>query len=143
MAEKHSVSALKDKYARIIGEANALECEAARLREIARSVGIALQQFAPEWTESMTAPIQPRKPTRWGVRGGGIRIYLDILRRADRPLTSLEIATKAIAFDPHGKHGKLDVKALVGPINKSLVHRVGKDVVLHPERPRRWSIARR
>jgi hypothetical protein len=142
MAELHSVSALKDKYARLIGEAQSHEREAARLRDLAGNVAAALKEFAPDWTEIVTAPIQPRKRSRWGRRGGGARIYLEILRRADGPLTSLEIAQKAAAFDIHGESDKASIKALVGPINRSLGCRLGKGVVRHEGKPLRWSLMR-
>jgi hypothetical protein len=140
MGELHSVSALKGKYARLIGEAQSCEREAARLRELACNVAVALKQFAPDWTEIVTAPIKPRKRTRWGKRGGGVRIYLEILRRTDRPLTSLEIATKATAFDIYGRSDKASIKALVGPINRSLGLRIGRGVVLVDWFPKRWAL---
>lgn len=142
MAELHSVTALKDKFARLTGEAQAYEREAARLRDLAGNVAAALKEFAPDWTEIVTAPIQPRKRSRWGKRGGGVRIYLEILRRANDPLTSLEIARKAVAFDIHGSSDKASVKALVGPINRSLGKRVSKGIMRHEGKPLRWSIQR-
>ncbi len=140
MAELHSVSALKGKYARLIGEALAYEKEAARLRELADNVASALKLFAPDWTEIVTAPIAPRKKSRWGKHGGGMRVYLEILRKADRPLTSLEIAKQAAAFDLHGDCSVAGIKGLVGPINRSLGLRVGKGVILFEGYPKRWSV---
>ena len=142
MAELHSVTALKDKFARLTGEAQAYEREAARLRDLAGNVAAALKEFAPDWTEIVTAPIQPRKRSRWGKRGGGVRIYLEILRRADSPLKPLEIAQQAAAFDIHGNGDKASIKALVGPINRSLGKRIGKDIFRHEGKPLRWSIQR-
>ncbi len=139
MAERHVTFALRGKYARLIGEAEHHECEAARLRALAGHVEIAAKLFDDGLDLSDTRPIQPRNYNRWKQRGIGLRVFLTVLREAGRPLTSLEIAERALAFDPDAGSDRATVKALVGPINKALVKRCD-DVVAIEGRPRRWAI---
>ncbi|BAK65344.1 hypothetical protein SLG_06690 [Sphingobium sp. SYK-6] len=141
MAERHVTFALRDKYARLIGEAEHHEREAERLRDLAGHVEIAAKLFDDGLDLSDTRPIQPRSYNRWKQRGIGLRVFLTVLREAGRPLTSLEIAERALAFDPHAESDKAAVKALVGPINKALAKRDGEVVVIEG-RPRRWEVAR-
>ncbi|WP_229710724.1 hypothetical protein, partial [Novosphingobium indicum] len=140
MADTHVLSALMRKYARLIGEAEQHEREAVRLRELAGHIETSIGMFAEGFDISQVKPVRP-KYSRWRGRGIGIRIYLEILRKAEKPLTSLEIAERAIAFDPGGDCGRADVKALVGPINKALLKKVGSGVVRIEGRPRRWAIS--
>ncbi|MCJ2187341.1 hypothetical protein [Novosphingobium beihaiensis] len=139
MAETHVVSALKRKYARLIGEAERHEQEADRIRALAGHIAASIDAFAEGFDVSQIKPVSPAY-SRWRGRGIGIRIYLEVLRKADRPLTSLEIAERAIAFDPDGDCSRAGVKALVGPINKALSKKVGCGVVRIEGKPRRWAL---
>jgi hypothetical protein len=140
MANALVIFALRGKYARVLGEAIVHEREAARLRSLLANIEVSIALFDARIATQSIKPIRPRKPSRWGNRGGGVRIYLDILRRADRPLTSLEIAKQAAAFDSHGDGDKARIKLLVGPINKSLGLREGKGIIRHASKPVRWSL---
>lgn len=143
MAGAHTISSLRRKYARLIGEVERLEAEAARHRRLASHVAETIKLFDAGLDVSGIRPVQSRTYSRWRGRGLGIRIYLAILRSADRPLTSLEIAERAAAFDPEGGSCRDAIKALVGPLNKALSKRVGRDVVRIEGRPRRWALAGR
>lgn len=140
MAQSPVIYALKGKYARLLGEAIVHEREAVRLRHMLANIEVSISLFDDRIIAQSIKPIRPHKPSRWGKRGGGVQIYLEILRKADRPLTTLEIATKAAAFDVHADCSKASIKALVGPINKSLGLRIGKGAVLVDGHPKRWLI---
>lgn len=140
MTDTHILSGLVRKYARLIGEAERHEREAARFRKLAGHIETSIGIFAEGFDVSDIKPVCP-KHNRWRGRGAGIRIYLEILRKAERPLTSLEIAERAIAFDPEGDCSRTGVKALVGPINKALSKKVGGGIVRIEGRPRRWAIS--
>lgn len=141
MAQSPVISALKGKYARLLGEAIAHEREVARLRSLLANIEVSIALFDAKIIAQSIKPIRPHKPSRWGKRGGGVQIYLEILRKADRPLTSLEIATKAATFDIHADCSKASIKSLVGPINRSLRLRIGRGVMLVEGKPIRWGKA--
>jgi hypothetical protein len=143
MAQSPVIYALKGKYARLLGEAIVHEREAVRLRQMLANVEASIALFDARIIAQSIKPIRPHKPSRWGKRGGGVQIYLEILRKADRPLTSLEIATKAALLDTHADCSHASVKALVGPINRSLGLRIGKGVALIEGHPKRWALERR
>ena len=138
MAQSPVIYALKGKYARLLGEAISHEREAVRLRSLLVNIEVSIALFDKRIAAQSIKPIRPRKPSRWGKRGVGARIYLDILRNADEPLTTLEIATKAAAFDVNADCSKASVKALVGPINSALRNRIGRGVMLVEGHPKRW-----
>jgi hypothetical protein len=143
MAQSHVIYALKGKYARLLGEAIVHEREAVRLRSLLTNIEVSIALFDAKIIAQSIKSIRPHKPSRWGKRGGGVQIYLDILSKSDRPLTSLEIATKAAALNMQADYSKSSIKALVGPINKSLGLRIGRGVALVDECPKRWAVERR
>ena len=140
MAQSPVIYALKGKYARLLGEAITHEREAVRLRSLLTNIEVSIALFDKRIAAQSIKPIRPRKPSRWGKRGVGARIYLDILRNAKGPLTTLEIAKQAAASAVYADCSKASIKALVGPINKSLELRIGKGVVLVDGHPKRWAL---
>jgi hypothetical protein len=143
MAQSHVIYALKGKYARLLGEAIVHEREAVRLRSLLVNIEVSIALFDKRIAAQSIKPMRPHKPSRWGKRGGGVQIYLDILRKANGPLTSLEIATKAAALNIQVDCSVASIKALVGPINKSLGLRIGRGVTLVDGCPKRWVVERR
>ncbi len=140
MAQSPVIYALKGKYARLLGEAIAHEREAVRLRSLLASIEASIALFDARIVAQSIKPIRPHNPSRWGKRGGGVQIYLAILRKSDGPLTSLEIAAKAAAINMRADCSKASIKALVGPINSALRNRIGRGVVLVEGHPKRWGL---
>ena len=92
--------------------------------------------YFPDWQP--LPPINPRGPAIMGSYGVMIRGALDVLRTADRPLTTMEIA-RAVA----GKSGLTEfshVKAAAASIHMGLKRRVSKGVVIVDGHPKRWAL---
>src|SRR5579863_6626167 len=95
MADLHVVSALRDKYAHLKGEARKLESDLATIREAMEHIKAAIRLFNIE-VDDDAPPIRPKQPSRWKRRNGAERYALDVLRQATEPMTSREIALKAL-----------------------------------------------
>ncbi|MEP7349300.1 MAG: hypothetical protein ABI668_05015 [Sphingorhabdus sp.] len=135
---RYVVEALSAKHARLQG-AVARDCpDKATYMADLQHVEHVIRMYAPDWQPS--PPVNPRRPAILGSYGAMIRGALDVLRTADRPLTTFEIAREIVAR--HTKAQPSDVKAVAGSIHMGLRARVGKGVVMIEGFPARWALER-
>jgi hypothetical protein len=133
---RYVIEALSAKHARLQG-CVARECASqARYMADLQHVARVIRMYAPNWQPP--EPINPRGPAIMGSYGAMIRGALDVLRTADRPLTTREIA-RAVA-DRSAMTEISHVKSVSGSIHMGLKRRVGKGVVLVDGFPKRWSL---
>ena len=140
MAETHVISALRSKYAELMGQLRVLERDAERLRVDLAHVECAMRLFNPDC--EMPTGKRPRKANRWSVQGNGARAALEVLRDADRPLTAHEITLVAMRRSQTPTDDGIVVKAVASSLSGSLKRRVGKGVVAVDGYPTRWAISK-
>lgn len=93
MANPHVISALIDKRARIDGEIKMRRFQITRLEMEMAHLDAVIRMFRPGYDVSKIATKQTiLRSARGTVRGSGTREALKILREADSPLTTREIA---------------------------------------------------
>lgn len=97
MADTHVMSALKDKRARIDGEIKTRRYQIARLEMELAHLDAVMRLFSPGFDPAKIATKRTIKRSAKGtVRGSGTREAMKVLREAERPITSREIATRII-----------------------------------------------
>jgi hypothetical protein len=134
---RYVIEALSAKHARLQG-CVARDCpnKTTFIADL-QHVECVIRMYAPNWQPP--EPINPRGPAIMGSYGAMIRGALDVLRTADRSLTTREIA-RAVT-DRSAMTELCHVKAVAGSIHMGLRARVGKGVVRHNGKPIRWSLA--
>ena len=137
MAEKHVLTALNRKYAELKGQADRHSSEARKLRKSMAHVEATIRLFRADYDVSDIAPVIPNKAIRWRSKGYGIRLAIQAMQEAGKPLTTQELAVATmeragIAYD-------LDTaRDVAASLRQSLQRRVGKGVVAVDGRPMRW-----
>lgn len=133
------MAALRAKYAELLGQLRECRKNARRLHTDLAHVEGTIRLFAPDWDSGTAKAKRPRKPSRWAKPKQGVRLYLAVLRDADRPLTAAEIAERALRIGGYPAADRATLKAMVGPINGVLGRRADH-VERLPGRPARWRI---
>ena len=142
MADPHVISALRGKYAEIMGQITKHERDLERLRIDAAHIESAIRLFDPSYEVATISGKRPKKPSRWARQGAGTRTALEILRQADRPLTAHEIALAAMHRHGMPTDDGDTVKAVAASLRGGLMRRIGKGVIQHDGFPKLWSIER-
>jgi hypothetical protein len=118
-------------------QANAEERQ--RLEESMRHVEAVIKLLEPGYSLRSIA-IRRRAKNQWFKRGTMFRHALDVLRAAERPLTSREVAERLLqsigATDPDGKA----VAKLTGSVHSALKNHDGIAVRQVGDAPARWTI---
>jgi hypothetical protein len=140
MADNQLVCGLKAKYAELLGQLEQCERRAEALRSEMAHVEATLRMFQGDWTPDTATGKRPYRPSRWSRRHQGTRLALTILREADKPLTTNEIALELLQRSgmPVDRDGIERTTAL---LRSALTKRIGQGVVCHEGYPKRWSIA--
>ncbi len=86
-------------------------------------------------------PIGPRIDRKWFSDGQCVRLAIDILREAAKPLTVLEIATEIMTRRGMPVDDRTAVKAACTNVRNGLNHHEGRDVVTCGGYPKRWRVA--
>lgn len=97
MSEQHVVTALREKRAALDGERHQAEKRLVQLQADLATIDAALRIFDPTIAPHTIKPRKPRKLHTGFPVGDLSRAVLDVLRRADAPLTVREIATRVAA----------------------------------------------
>jgi hypothetical protein len=97
MTETHVISALTTKRAELSGELIEAEKRVIQLRADLDSLDRAIRIFDPDLAPKTIRPIVRRKPTPLLPKGEGSKAVLNLLRRADEPLTAREIAERLVS----------------------------------------------
>ena len=140
MADLNVISALNRKYARLTGELRQLERRADKLRKDIAHIEATIRLFRSDWQKEAIAPVRSNKPSRWGRRGHGLRLALDVLRKADRPMSAREITIEALASCGIDLPDSKTLTIVAGTIAGGLERRVGNGVTVIEGRPKRWQL---
>jgi len=140
MTNEHVVSALVRKFAEIKGKLKASEKHSRNLRADLTHLDAVLRLFRTNYETAKIIAKRPKRPIRWGKRGQGWRTAIDVLRRADAPMTAREIglqAARKLGVETKGE----PLRYLVTSIGDSLQRASKKGVVRQiGDYPRRWEI---
>jgi len=140
MTETHVMSALRDKYAELLGRLKKHEKEAEALRVDLAHVEASIRMFKPDWDEKSVRGKRPRKPSRWPKSGQGVQLTLEILRTAGEPMTAHDIAIEAMMRCGMPTDDGIVVKAVASGLRSGLRRRIGKGIIKHEGFPTRWSL---
>lgn len=138
MAEPLVLSGLKRKYAHTLGLQIVHEGDPERLAcELAHLVAVILM-FNPDQDFGTIKPIRPWSNRRGRAGRPWTVMALDVLRTANVPLTTREIARRVAIAD-----GVSDPKTLYSiecSLHSTFARRVGVGVVRKPGSPKRWAL---
>ena len=97
MPEKHVVSALMERRARLAGELRAKQAEVLSLRRALASVDLCIRMFKADYQPKAIAPkVTLAKNPASLPKGAGYRKALEILRETGKPFTAMELAYLAL-----------------------------------------------
>lgn len=140
IASKQALHALKQLHAELAGKLIESGKEASRLRQSMKQVEAVMKLFEPSYNLRPIA-VRRRKPNPLFKRGTMFRHALDVLRTAEEPLTSRQIAERMIAAQGITDASAKAVRDLAGSVNASLQNHDGGAVVRHGDgMPARWRI---
>lgn len=134
------IQGLHDAYAHKLGELRKHERAAGRLRRELGTLQQAIWLFEPGWSGAEVHPIQPKRPSRWGSRGQGMRAVMEVMGEADAPLTVREIATLALQRRGKAVPPQSEFRHIAASLTGTLRRKIGKGIVRHTGEPTRWSL---
>jgi len=115
MAESHTLSDLKAKYAEFVGELRQIEQRAEQLRAHCEHLAHTILIFDPTAQPQDIQPKARRQKSTEFKHGEFARIVRDLLRRAGKPMSLRDIADQIIVehgldMEVAGARSKLDAK---------------------------------
>ena len=125
MADPHVVSALRQERAELAGELIAAEKRILQLREDISCLDRTIRVFDPTAEPHTIRPILRRKKPTLIPRGQCGRTILDMLRRADSPMTAREIAAQLVARYQMDASNMDAMKALIAKVRNTLARQKG------------------
>jgi hypothetical protein len=138
MARPHVVTALERKYAHLLGCQKRLRYPSLSLTADLAHIEAVMRLFDPSWDKAGVRPIIPYTPSRWRKKGLGMRTTIEILKRADTPLTTREIATQVLERLSLPKPDRWEFNSLCASFHTSLSHQIDKGLVMVEGKPKRW-----
>jgi hypothetical protein len=141
IATKQATFTLEQLHAELAGKIIDNRKEAHRLRKAMRHVEAVIKLLQPEYSLRRIA-VRRKRQNPWFRRGTVLRAALDILRKADGPLTNREITLRMVKARGVSNPDAGAIRALTGSVASCLQNYRGKGVVAHDQSiPVRWSIA--
>ena len=140
MDKSHVLAALFRKYCHLMGELKRYPDRADEIRQSMVHMEAVIRLFRPDADLSKLRPIRARKDTRWQKVGFGIRNVLDILKQADRPLSTREIVLEVMKRAGLPTDDKKAVAAVCCSIHMSILRREGQGIVRIEGKPMRWAV---
>jgi hypothetical protein len=140
MDKSHVISALFRKYCHLMGQAKRHPNKADKYHADMVHVEATIRLFRADADLTSLMPIRPRNDTRWCKRGYGVRTTIEILKTADRPLSTREIAEEVmrrLGLSPDDVAARNDV---CSSLHMSILRRVGKGIVRVDGFPTRWAL---
>jgi hypothetical protein len=138
MAEPHVISILTAKYARLRGELSAANEQSRRIAKDMHHVECVIRLFRQEFEGRKIKAIRPHKPARWTRARQGMRYAIEVLKTAEGPLTSIEIAIRAAELAKLPPPDKPELWAMANAINTGMRRRLGTFIESDGGRPVRW-----
>lgn len=139
IATKQAKFTLDTLHAELAGKVAANKEEGERLLEAMRHVEAVLKLLDPGYSLRKIS-IRRRKPNVYFKRGTIFRAALDVLREADKPLTSAEVALRMFAAQGVSPDRQA-ARDLEGGVRAALKARAGDTVRAIGNSPVRWQIA--
>lgn len=140
MDKSHVMAALFRKYCHLMGELKRHPDRADEIRQNMVHLEAVIRLFRPDADLSRLRPIRARKDTRWHKVGFGIRNVLDILKQADRPLSTREIVLEVMRRASLPTDDKEAVHSVCASIHMSILRRKGRGIVRIEGKPIRWGL---
>lgn len=141
IATKQAKFTLLRLHAELGGKIKDNKREAQRLATDMRHVEAVLKLLEPGYNVRPIA-VRRRKPNQWFKRGTVYRNALDVLRKADKPLTAREITERMLTARGITGAKPGAVRDLTGAISSSLRNHRGAGVRVTGEGlPARWIVA--
>jgi hypothetical protein len=135
-----AVLTLLQFHANIGGRILANKREAAKLREDMRHVEAVIKMFDPAFSLRPIA-VKRRKLNQWFKRGTIFRPAMDVLRTAQGPLTSRQIAEGMLNAQSITDAPRKAVGALAASVQCSMINHDDGAVLRHGEgTPARWTV---
>jgi hypothetical protein len=107
--------------------------EAKRLAESMKHIEAVMKMLQPGYRVQGIS-VRRRLHNPWFKRGTLFRHAIDVLRTAEKPLTTNEIVSRMIAAKGIEKAARGDVRTIFGGVHISLKNNAGKVVTKHDER---------
>jgi hypothetical protein len=126
-------------HAELAGKIIDNEKQAHKLREDMKHVEAVIKLMEPDYNIN-TIAVRRKESNRFFKRGTIFRSAVDIMRRAERPLTCREIVEALLAAKGIEKPTLKDYRTLVGGVQSSLRNHDGKTIVSDGLMPARWTI---
>lgn len=139
IATKQALFTLERLHSELGGKILDNKSEAKRLAASMRHVEEVLKLLRPGY-DTRPIAVRRRKANPWFKRGTVFRSAVDVLRTAESPLTTLEIARRMVANKGVQGAPRKGVRVLAGAIQASMRNHKGGMVVAHGERPTLWSL---
>jgi len=117
-----------------------LSARAQRLERLLECAEEILKELDPTWTPDRVKPRRPHVPQAPVALGRITKSTLDILRTAEKPLTTREIADLVLAIDAIDDADSQVRQRLTNAVDATLRNKAGKVVRSDGGFPRRWSV---
>jgi hypothetical protein len=142
MKPNHPIlSGLVKLHADLGGRILANRKEATKLTSDMKHIEAVIRMFEPGYDVRRIAVRRRNRKNPWFKRGTLFRAALDVLRRADGPLTTREIAVAMLRAKGVSQPGLKQLRDLYGGIQSSMRNYEGKSVERVGEgMPRRWRL---
>jgi len=138
---QQAVNQLVAKRAEAKGELNYLLKRMKKLEEIIKGLDISIQVFEPDFIIDGNKSVRYRKNQQIFKNGEAKKLYLDILRKEENPLTIKEVAIKIMEVKNFNKDD-LDLRKAIQAILRATFYKSDLLVVVeNEERIKKWKIA--
>lgn len=137
-----AIHTLERLHSELGGQILENKAEAKRLAESMKHVEAVLKLLQPGYDVRPIA-VKRRKPNPWFKRGTVYRAAVDVLRVAEKPLTTSEIIDRMLAAKGVTNPDRKAARDLIGAVNSSLKNHEGKSVAaVDATMPARWQLIR-
>jgi hypothetical protein len=137
---QRATSALEQLHAELGGRLVQSKRETARLIEAMKHVEAVLKLLQPDYRLTSIA-IRRRQHNPWFKRGTALRHVLEVLRKAEAPLTPREITERMLKARNVTNPDPKELSRLSSSVASALHSHKGKSVAAHVHmKPTRWSI---
>lgn len=142
IASHQAIYTLEQLHAELGGKIRDNKAEAGRLAESMKHVEAVLKLLQPGYSVRRIS-VRRRKPNLWFRRGTVWRSALDVLRAAEKPLTTREITDRMLRAKGVREPAPKAARDLAGAVTSSLRNHNGDSVKTVGEgMPARWSLFR-
>jgi len=141
IATKRATHTLEQLHAELAGKLLENKREGKRLTAAMQHVEAVLKLLQPDYSLARIA-VRRRKPNPYFKRGTLLRHVLEVLRKAERPLTPREIALRLIQAKGVSDAPAASISRLTSSTLSALQSHKGKGLAAHAQtHPVRWSVA--